>query len=880
MMKQIKKHLIAKSILMRLQLTIRIIVFLLICFVGEHSANSTSYAQPPNKGSFSSNITSLEISSITTNADEYANAELPAYEKFEITFQIENSVAGNFQLPYDPAAPNGIDPTYSKHQGISVDALFLSPGETDWANAYQQPAFYYQFFDDQIKRSWDGEDREWYYPTGQFAWKIRFSPDRSGVWQYKIKAQDASGQTETLPQSLVVTGSTNKGFVKVSPTDPRYFEFDDGTTFYGLGFQQGGFDDPVLKNEQDFQKYQENNINFLRVWAGSRYGAAWLRYQGGRNIYDGYLPRPGILPFYNEAEERATMTMRLDYEPEGNTGWFDACRFERWNDPEAVKQETNYRIRIKYRGIDISGPRDSAFSDYGLVAKLDGWQPNCFESDTGTIITNYGLNNSNWGYIEGIWNSGQNNFLPRLYLGLENVTEGEAYIDSISIQENFGGGLYGPEIMIEPSMEYELYYSQEESYALDKFVNLAEQYSLFLKLVIMEKNDKIYYKIQDNGDFVLDPPDNLDSFYGAGRTINKTRWLQQAWWRYLQARWGYSPNLHSWELTNEGDPNRGDHYALADELGKFMHCRVFGVSIGSGDGAKCDYDHPNDHLVTTSFWHSFPVEKFWANPNYPNIDYADVHAYVSTGWLNDPLHENDVAKFHLDYSADVRSKLDKTTLKNGLPTKPIVRGEMGIDFVDQQREQPDLALDSQGVWLHNLLWSTLDPGALSELNWWRDYIDNQPGPDGEPGLFEIYRKFYRFIYTVPLNNGHYEDLAATVNNSDLRVVGQKDLTNQKAHLWIQNKQHTWRNVVDGTSMKPISDTIIISGFKGEQSYVVQWWDTYEPDEQKFLITIETVLSEQNGDISLSVDYLVADAAVKIFASGNSVYLPLVLVQTP
>jgi hypothetical protein len=64
-----------------------------------------------------------------------------------------------------------------------------------------------------------------------------------------------------------------------------------------------------------------------------------------------------------------------------------------------------------------------------------------------------------------------------------------------------------------------------------------------------------------------------------------------------------------------------------------MHCRAFGVPVGSGDGDRA-YDHPNDHLVTTSFCiHSRASNS--GQSDYPNVDYADVHAYISTGWLND-----------------------------------------------------------------------------------------------------------------------------------------------------------------------------------------------------------------------------------------------------
>ena len=824
--------------------------------------------------------TGPRITNITTNAVDYPDRAIPTYSKFEVTFQIENTQAGNFQLPYDPNPPHGIDPTYSKHQGISVDALFLPPGQSNWNKAYQQPAFYYQYFDDQVKKGQDDDDRPWYYPSDRFVWKVRFSPNQAGTWQYKLKAQDASGYTETAAQAFTVIHSSKRGFIRVSASDPRYFEFDDGTAFHAAGFAYslGG---PALNTESDFQTFQQNHINLLRVWISSTYGAAWSHYLGGRNIYDGYLPRPGIMPLYDPLQARATMTLRIDYEPEGDTGWFDACRFEFWDDPEAVKPNTNYRIRIKYRGENITGPRNPSYANYGFVAKLGGWHPDCYEPNTGTPVTDYGQDNSDWGTIEGVWNSGSNNFLPRLYMGLENVNQGIVYVDSVSLQEELGNGKYGPELMIEPSMEYELYFPQEESYVLDKLVDLAESYGIYLKLVLMDKNDKIYYKMEDNGDFVLDDQDNLDGFYGVGRTVNKTRWLQQAWWRYLQARWGYSPSIHSWELTNEGDPFNTNHYAQTDELGKAMHCRVFGVPVGPGDAQPCTYDHPNDHLVTTSLWHSFPAEQFWGNPQYPNVDYADVHAYISTGWRDDPSYEIDAAKFHLDYSADVRSNIDWNTAQNNSPTKPVVRGETGIDFVGLQEEQPDLALDGQGIWLHNFLWSSLDAGAMTELYWWTYNINNQPGPDGLPGLYEIYGNFQDFVGAAPLNNGSYQDASPSVSNSSLRVVGQKDLAHHTAYLWIQNRAHTWRNVVDDVSISPVSGSVTLSGFQPDGLYTLTWWNTYATNPAQQIVRTGIVKAQPNGNMVINVSNLADDTAVEIFQIDPapdwlSTYLPIIL----
>ncbi len=807
--------------------------------------------------------TELSITKITDNRSEYDDLKIPKYEKFEITFQIEKTVAQNFQFPYDSSPPSGIDLSDPAYQGINVDANF-SPD--NWQTIYQQPAFYYQFFEDSLKESWDGQEREWYSPTENNAWKVRFSPNQAGTWQYKLVAQDASGTTESQPISFEVADSTNHGFIKVSQDDNRYFNYDDGELFYPLGLQGGGqFEDPVLANEPIFQTYKENGINLKRIWISNMYGSAWLEWLGTRNIYDGYLPRPGILPFYDSVRDSYSMTQLIDYEPDGNTGWFDACRFQFWNDPEAIKPDTTYRLQVKYWGKDIAGPRDPSFSDYGLVGKIDGgWVVECYDSGTNTVVTDYGGNTSDWDTLEGTWHSGDNSFLPRIYLGLENVTQGWAYISSISLREDLGDGQYGPEILAEPSMEYELYFPEQRAYALDKVVELAEKYGLYLKLVIHEKNDKIYFKLDDDGTFVYDEEDNSDGFYGVGRETNKTRWLQQAWWRYLQARWGYSTAIHSWELTNEGDPWNGNHWALTDELGKFMHCRVFGIPVNPGDGEACEYDHPNDHLVTTSFWHSFPGEQFWASPDYPNVDYADVHAYVSTGWLEDPAYETDTALFHLDYSSELRSNIDFFADQNGIPSKPVIRGETGIDFLGEQRENPDLALDSNGVWLHNLIWAGLDPGAMTELYWWRENIDGQPGPDGKTGLYEIFSYFHEFIQNIPLSNGHYQDAEATLSDSRMRVTGQKDTNNGRAHLWIQNVDHTWRNEVDGIDdISGLSGTVTIAGFAANKNFDIEW---HEFNSQGIpTIEYSSTTSDEIGTIVLDLpaDPQITDVGIKI-----------------
>ena len=447
---------------------------------------------------------SLGIASISHNAASYPNSQIPAYEKFEITFNVQNMAAINPQLPYDPNPPAGIDPSINeKHRGISVDALFLPPGETDWNKAYQQPAFYYQPMTDAVKTNWmNGQNRGWFLPTGQPVWKVRFAPNQAGTWKYKLKAQDASGSTQSTEQQFVVVASGNKGFVRVSTNDPRYFEYDNGEVFITSGVHtHTPLNDPVIGNDSVFNLLKQNDLKLVRYWISGLYGAAWPQWTSAKG-YNGYLPQVGILPT-DKVQGIPRLTWLLDQEASGgNIGWFGNCLMPGWEDPEAIKQNTNYKLAITYYGEGIQEPRNASFPKYGVVGKISPDWINCGEGGEDTSnVTTYGLNTPNaWGTVQGTWNSGSYNFVPRIFIALENVrgsgddfnSRAKAYIRSISLKEDLGGGNLGPELLEEPSLEYELYFPEISMYKMDKLIETAEKNDVYLKLVLNDKNDNIF----------------------------------------------------------------------------------------------------------------------------------------------------------------------------------------------------------------------------------------------------------------------------------------------------------------------------------------------------------------------------------------------------
>lgn len=936
------------------------------------------------------------------------NAEqVGLYEKFELTFDITDTVATNLQLPYDPAPPAGVQPGI----GISVDGLFSFD---NWDTTLVQPGFLYQ---DYVRNIYNSEEH--LYPIGNPVWKIRFAPQKTGTWRYRIRVSDAAGTTYYPADgdfSFTVVPSTGHGFLRVSSADPRYFEFSDGTPFIGVGHGTGV--EPRLRTfdaEAQFEVYHANQANFFRVWmsGSSVAGSAWAPWYSHHLGGDGYLPPTSLTT--EEAYGRGDFSMKLSAE--------NPCMYQGWNTHVPVIPNTTYQVRVRVKTVNVTGPATPG-QPYGFVIKLGGWLDRaCVSAEKGIPITPYISGDHDWQIVEGILTTGPDqHFLDNLYLALVNTIGGVAYVDRVWVQEIRDGMTCGPNVVRKPYMNYHLYFDQVASWQWDFILDQAAAHEVFLKLVILEKNDWVYTHIDKNGNPT--PEGDTDNFYAAPNT--KVRWLHQAFWRYLIARWGYSTAVHSWELLNEGDPYSSRHYELANALGRYM-----------------DTHDPHQHMITTSLWHSFPADDFWGNPAYSAVDYADLHAYVSTGWglyelwgtnpssplsfddrvayvrdgqghslrvpgatrfteskitprgftirgqgewiirywvksedwtglcsygipdslagprlrwdLDDgrktnvipaaangqdfictaPGGTHDWLQFSSDRTADghpapleariiledeelhslrvsvsnafgsggwawiddvtiIRPDGHEMYINGGLTLqrmdydaaiytrgysvidgswrsgilKPLVRGEAGLDhYTGEQQELPELAQDVEGVWLHNFVWGQINPGGMYDLYWWTDNIWSY-------GLHRHFKSFRDFMDGIPLNNGAYDDAAAWASHPDLRVWGQKDVIHGQAHLWIQNRNHTWKNVVDGVTIAPISGTVSLENMPDGQ-YIIEWWDTYAGT-----CTRTEVAVTQEGALAFPVSSLSRDVAVKIrrvqlTSFPFEVFLPLV-----
>ena len=764
------------------------------------------------------------------------------YDPVEIAFDIVGSAATRPDFPYDPTPPPGLE----GRVGITVEGQFLPPGETDWTRAIAQPAFRYQAYE----RLEDSTGAEALVPVGQPAWRLRFAPTREGRWQVRVRAQDsalcaadvAPCSHWTLSEAVTFEATParpgNHGFIRVSAADPRYFEYSDGTFFRVSGFQ-----DAIGTRTDVDARFAEDaaaGVTLLRSWMSatsvfSRGMSQWSAWANSELDFGVHVPGEDL-------------SARLD------AGTPTACMFQGFGESArpAFFAGRRYTVRVHARLVGVTAPRDPT-QPYGLVVRLGGWpKEQCASVEpTARYLSPYWRGDGDWADYTAEFELPEDvvlNGAAFFTVALENASGGAAYIDSVTVTD----GADGANVLPHGDLNDHLGFDQAASWRWDQIIERAAAHGIALKLVVLEKQDEILGRFRQDGT-IAEARDDAN-FYGLPGQPSKVRRLQEYYWRYLTARWGYSTAVHSWELLNEGDPFNGNHYDLANAFARAVH----------------DQD-PNRHLVTTSFWHSFPVREFWGNPQYPDVDYADFHAYVDTTWLTpeslgDPALTagcgvdvdcfraaltGDSALYHLAH--------DRVVAEAGL-RMPTVRGEGALTLPGGgQVSDPDLLRDVNGVWLHKLLFAQLAPGALQELYWYTDEIRAN-------GLLEVYGRYRDFLDGVALNSGLWGAAVATVQGDVVRVVGQVERGTDHALLWIDNPADTWRAVVDGRTPPALTAQARVGGFTPGATLALTLWDLCSgaaPTCQIAVTHREIVTADATGAVTIEVRDLVTDIGIRI-----------------
>jgi len=723
------------------------------------------------------------------------------WEPFEIRFRVAGSAATNPQMPYDPNPPRGLEFI----DGISVDALFT---RDNWNTVLRRPAFLQQRYERALKSG-----QEWMYPSGEPFWTVRFSPPEPGAWQYRIEVREARGMAQSDVRSFVAappSNPSNRGPVRVSATDSRYFEFSDGTPFLGGGSGIGS--DTHRYSFDLIEKLNQvgsGNQQMFRWWiSGHVWGSAWWGWTSRTLPYEGTVPATGLS--LESAWANGLAAILLDSRNPLMFQGFSA------SNPGLVPGR-RYRVRVRWRTEGVTGPQRPG-QPFGVCLKFTGW-PEPGQTGDLPVLVPHVAGDTPW-HLSYADFTATADLLPNLAVILENTTAGRAFVDEIALHELAAEGSLGPQLLMSPRANAHLYFDLRRSAAIDAILEEAARLGITLRLVISEKQEYLLNHLGPDG-LADRNPGNFNNGPGSAN-----RWLHEAWWRYLFARFGAWRSVHSWELVNEEAPGPTPHFLLAARL----------AVLAGQDG--------NPHPATTSTWATF-AEEAWKAPASAPISNVDFHVYVRAGWI-EPREElaNDSARFFAEYD---RASL---AMRWG---KPATWGEQGINGpASTDDEDPGLRNDRQGIWLHKMIWARCGPGGVYPLYWWTGNIFDYR-------LHGLYGNWNRFMAGIPLNNGRYADAQAQTSNPDLRAFGQKDTAGGRAHLWIDNRRHTWRAVVDRVAVPAVSGTVTVNMGSPGAVFRATWYDTYSSSP----VRSQTVTANGAGEVVLQVQNLATDTAVRL-----------------
>lgn len=106
-----------------------------------------------------------------------------------------------------------------------------------------------------------------FFDGGQ-TWRVRYTPSASGKYTIiaiTLNGQDANAQNVS-PREFDVSGSPKPGFVRIDPTDPMRFRFDDGTPYYPVGYDLAWRNAGEPPLPQTLARMGEAGVNWSRIW--------------------------------------------------------------------------------------------------------------------------------------------------------------------------------------------------------------------------------------------------------------------------------------------------------------------------------------------------------------------------------------------------------------------------------------------------------------------------------------------------------------------------------------------------------------------------------------------------------------------------------------
>lgn len=250
---------------------------------------------------------------------EYPKQPVGAYQKVEIAFELD----ATYKNPFDP-------------DDINVEGHFIYPNGREVI----VPAFFYDRYEPVNDKTTNTYLSTYYTHAGDSGWKIRFSSGVTGDYKFYITARDAEGQINKSEWNrFTITASSSKGYVRVSETNPRYFENSaDGSLFYGTGSNIhaviGSEPDKAKQNFEYYFEKAKGNFSSTRIWLCHWRWLEWTpdpeqsksHTYGGINFYNQAISS-NLDRIFNMAEE---INLRIQLTLEDNQEHDPGEKYHSW----------------------------------------------------------------------------------------------------------------------------------------------------------------------------------------------------------------------------------------------------------------------------------------------------------------------------------------------------------------------------------------------------------------------------------------------------------------------------------------------------------------------------------------------------------------------
>ncbi len=361
----------------------------------------------------------------------------------------------------------------------------------------------------------------------------------------------------------------------------------------------------------------------------------------------------------------------------------------------------------------------------------------------------------------------------------------------------------------------------DRAWQLDHVIELARHHGI-----------QVMLSIQSHGEFSLTNNSVwVDSAYNVANggplerprdlfTDEEARQLFKRRLRYIVGRWGYAPNVMTWELWNEVDlVDQPAHPAVADwhvEMATELH--------------QLD---PYDRLISTSTSLSDALTPGSASNalwELDVIDYAQAHYYSFDG-----------------NPADFTQIFPRLTRRLARYGKPAFISEAGVDF---QGPAETVEFDPDADGFHDILWSAVFAEAPgSGMSWWWDnVVDPQ-------NLYFHFGPLAAFVNGIDFPGEGFVSSTSDFTAPDARPLRAFQLRGETtALIWIKNRRHQW---TDPDAVPVENATLTFDGFAAG-AWQATWFDTRASET-----TTTSAVVGTDGRLSLDVPAFSRDIALKL-----------------